>query len=211
MNKNDKYIATLYEFAALILGKDLVEIHSNDDDTRISVSIIRPKNNISVYSIKTEDGKYFLRDGWKVPPIELALDNEEVFQEYACAIMHNICKPAIISLYNNNSLDRLPNGVEASKVNISLLNIDNFTEAFNEATDEMLNGERVENVTIDFDFINEFLKIKYDVDLGRRGLHRNYYTSVTYRGNVAVGLPEAIEGGGMEENLEQRIKEIITL
>ena len=71
-----------------------------------------------------------------------------------------------------------------------------------------MNGESIEN--LDYNFNDNGLIINFDVECGRAGLHRGCSLEINNRGNIKVDLDETpLDGCGIENELEDRIREII--
>lgn len=74
-----------------------------------------------------------------------------------------------------------------------------FKKKFQEITEDLLNGEEA------IDIVIKDNQITFSVDAGDYGIHRGGVVKITSKG-VRVTLPEIIEGGGVEEELEVAVE-----
>lgn len=80
-------------------------------------------------------------------------------------------------------------------------------DAFKEATEEVMNGETAVNLEVEFN--GKETKVTFDIDLDRGGIDSYYESSVTFKnGEVTCRLGESLEGSGIEELVEENLKEI---
>lgn len=83
-------------------------------------------------------------------------------------------------------------------------------EAFLNATDEISNGETATNVQL-YHLKGE-TRVTFDIDRGRGGIDSYYESSVTFKeGKVECKLGESLEGCGIEELVEENLKEVAKL
>ncbi len=81
-----------------------------------------------------------------------------------------------------------------------------FSSVFKECTEDIMNGEEAINVVIKSD--NSGIKITFDLDCEDAGVHMGSYVTIN-DDKYKIRLPEIIEFCGIEEMLENKLKEII--
>lgn len=111
-------------------------------------------------------------------------------------------------------------------IDFSKLTAEWLIENFQEITDDISNGDYIEDVkfetNIGSDYIRESnsikeyedgIKITFRVWFNRWGdfmtERRQSYITITNEGIISIRLPEAIEYSGIETELEERIKELL--
>ena len=57
----------------------------------------------------------------------------------------------------------------------------------------------------------ETLSIKFKVDCNRRGVHKRNNIYINDTGHINIDLCEALEGGGIEDHLENNIKKLLKI
>ena len=114
-----------------------------------------------------------------------------------------------------------------NNLDLSKITIEWITETFQEITDDIMNGDYIENVTIEKNFTLPFgstsgkeayedgVKITFNVwwkNWSEWQTNKGRYSiNVNNKGKVSVYLPEAIEGGGIETELKEKISEFIKI
>ena len=196
---NDVYVKILKDLADEIIGEDLVKVESNDDSTRIRISI-NPKDSCgySCYTIYTENGYYILN--------ELNFNSLEFFKEYAKQILEISCKNAINYLFKKGIIK------ESSHIKPDIINLDKITEKwfinkFEEITDEKGNDETVEDLIITKS--DDSVDISFSVDSGRYRIDYDNSIIVTSKGDIEMDLSEIIKGGCFEGELKRSIEYLI--
>lgn len=117
----------------------------------------------------------------------IRIDNDDVDQNEM-----DLMSAKIVKILNDNwdkpeySVEKLP-----------LVNW--FKKKFKQITEDLLNGEDAIDVSIKDNTIT------FSVDAGDAGIHRGGIVKITSKG-VKVTLPEIIEGGGVEEDLEAAVE-----
>lgn len=87
--------------------------------------------------------------------------------------------------------------------------IGDFQEIFNDVTEEVMNGERVINITEEVKGDGIYI-LKFNVDAKDYGYHHEGDFKInTETKSVRCLLPEVIEGCGIEEGVERRVKELL--
>jgi hypothetical protein len=118
--------------------------------------------------------------------------------------------PTIKDYYMQNYIKKLPTQLTENKIiNFSKLTAKWLKKTFNEVSEDVMNGESMENLKItktDTDWVANF-----NVDCGRRGIHKNNYIKINNRGGINVGLCEAIEVGGIESGVTEEIKKYLNI
>ena len=77
--------------------------------------------------------------------------------------------------------------------NFSKLTEDWLKENFFEISEDIMNGEKIENIKIKESDDN--LEILFDVDCGRYGLHRNCGLKISNKGNIKIDIDDTpLEG-----------------
>ena len=221
-NSNEKYINILSELSDEMIGKDSIGFYSNEDNTRISINF---KNNLGVkygiHTIETENG-YFILNAWR--DIKFKFNSIDTFIDMAKQIIENIIKPAILELYKDNVISKIPEKMETPIINIDLSKITEewLIEKFNEVSEEESNGEEMEEGIKIEKYYNlpsgassasqkfeDGIKIEFSIDCGRRGVHRDNSIHINNKGKVNINLCEMLEGGGIESNLIEKIENYI--
>jgi hypothetical protein len=82
--------------------------------------------------------------------------------------------------------------------------IDIVAETFEEATEEVMNGETA--VNLEFYTDGDAIGVSFDIDLGRGGIDSYHESYVEFKdGTVTCRLGESLEGCGIEEEVEERL------
>lgn len=115
-----------------------------------------------------------------------------------------------------------------NKIDFSKLTAEWLIENFQEITDDVSNGDYIEDVNFESNIeinleresnsINEYedgIKITFRVWFNRWGdfmtERRQSYITITNEGIINIRLPEALEGSDVEGELEERIKELLVI
>lgn len=230
MAKNQPYLQVLNELIDEHIGGDTVYVESDKGDERIHFKI---KNDKGVKGYLGLDGTIFTKDGYFIlhnwNKKEYKFNSLDTFRDYAFQIIETVCKPYLIELYKSNSISKLPPKMEEPKINIDLSKITPkwITKVFKEVTEDVSNGDYIEDVKIETNFtlpsgassgkeaFEDGIKITFKVWWNRWGdfmtdKHR-YYIKVNNKGLVSCNLPEAIEGGDIESGLEEMINYYIKI
>ena len=204
---NQKYIEILNTLIEEKIGENLFEVKSNKEDTRISINII---NNGGVRgsccTIPTENG-YFILNCFDNT---FRFNSTEMFKEMSLQIVEDL-KPTIIEYYKRKAINSIPKklNIEIPKVDFSLINADWIIKKFKEASLEESNGEEMLEPEITIG--GETLSIKFKVDCNRRGVHKRNNIYINDTGHINIDLCEALEGGGIEDHLENNIKKLLKI
>jgi hypothetical protein len=215
---NQKYIQIINDKCLEVYGKPFIVAESNSDDTRLNI-----RSNIDkgyrLFTFFTEDGHFIInlpyfynpkdRNHNKLP-IEIKCDDLNIFKQTLKPIFDLLITPHIIQAYKQNQLDELPPTLQTNipNVDLSKLTVESFEQLFNETTEEESNGETTLNIQRSVSYTD--VKFEFLVDCGRQGIHKHNIVTVNYRGKIHISLAEIIEGGGIEETLEEKILKLIT-
>jgi hypothetical protein len=111
--------------------------------------------------------------------------------------------------YKQNYIKDLPSKlIENKKINFSKLTTTWLIDKFHEISENEMNGETIENVTIEK--TKKGLFITFDLDCDRMGFWKNKSIEINNRGNIVVNLEDTpVEGSGIESELKKSIEKII--
>jgi hypothetical protein len=83
------------------------------------------------------------------------------------------------------------------------------SDVFLEATEEVMNGETAINLDVSFNREKNTTTVEFDIDRGRGGIDSYTSSYVEFKsGEVRCGLGESLEGCGVEEIVEEKLKPI---
>lgn len=207
---NQKYIDIINEMATEKYGEGIILCESNSDDTRLHISIKLKISTYHVFSFRTKDGKYLL----EIPDLgkgfsqrgEIGLDCFETFKTIVNEVFDSKCTLSIIEFYQKYCIDVLPKCIPVKDdYDLTLITADIITELFNEAADDVLNGETVETITVSND--KNKVVFNFSVDCGRSGTHKYNSVIINKRGDIDVTLANIIEGCGIERHIIEKLKE----
>jgi hypothetical protein len=174
----------------------------SNGDLRVSISI----ENMAYETFIFKDGFLLNRHGREK---DFLIKDSRVTEDIIRQILENNLVSTIYDLYRKSYLTTLPSKLSIPETTLEFSKITGewLTENFEDISDDVMNGESIENVR--FEEKNGGLIIKFDVDY-RYGLHRNKGIKISERGNITIDLDETpIEGCGIEEELKERIRELI--
>ncbi len=216
--KNNKYLTIVKKIIKEKIG-DFKEIDIELGNDRISIILCK-------YSIGSDfiiDGEHFImydkncfystpfssddkrNDGYK-------FDNEDMFESYVRMNIDKIVIPQIKEFYKRGNFKKLPTLLEDNslKLDFSKLTKEWLITEFYNISDDIMNGETMENVKIKKS--KNLLNITFDVECHPYGLHRNNTISINDKGYIKIDLDDTpIEGCGIETELSKRITKLITI
>jgi len=142
-----------------------------------------------------------------VPPLKLDFD-EVLFSSIVDQVLTSFI-PTIIKDYESTYIKELPSNIEyvTKKINIDKITIDWLVNKFEEISEDIMNGETIENVSYGVDG----KEIYFDINCHRYGFFRGSgYIKITDKGSVSVNLGDTpLEGCGIEGELKKAIEELI--
>ena len=146
--------------------------------------------------------------GNQEPIKTLIFDPKPIFRDYVKQMIVLELVPEIKSWYKSNSLKNMPSKMKVEeKFDLSKITKEWFKEIFYEATENCSNGESAKKIKIKT--TDTTILIEFAVDCGRRGIHKDNTVEINDRGQVDVYLCELLEGGGIEDELEEKIIDFI--
>lgn len=185
-------------------GKGFVFAEANNESISINVN-----NTIRVYELNTKEGELELRVNYGRSEIKIYTEDTSILMKLVDKIFDDYCIPMLMTLYKTKVIDKLPKSIKYTplKINFNNVTIESFKQAFYESTDNVINGETAEEVKINI--VEDKLRIDFNVDCGRRGIHRHNSVIINDRGDIRVELCEAIEGGGVETLLQTKLLNLL--
>ena len=113
-------------------------------------------------------------------------------------------------------------------IDFSKLTAEWLTKNFQEITDDISNGDYIEDVSFETNITSEYIRETNSVKETEDGITINFrvwfnswgdfmterglsYLTITNNGEISIRLPEAIEFGGIEDELKKRIKELLDI
>jgi hypothetical protein len=203
--KNEFYAKQINEWSKVYFGYGHIKAKAYGD----WITFLDALGGI-IYSLYIKDGNLELKYGWGSEEVFISVENPHILKMVVIEIFKKHCEPRLIDLYEKNVIDKLPKRTNYQPKNIDFSKLTNqiFKDIFLEATEEVLNSEKVDEMEIKIE--DDTLKIEFRVDCGRRGIHKYNEVKINKRGRIRVNLCEMIEGGGIEELLEEKLLKLLS-
>jgi hypothetical protein len=211
MEKNKIYIDIINETLDEKYGTKLFEVSTSDEI--IDIIQIQSRKGFTFYM---ENGNYvinlpFLYDkrdyyGNYRPLRPIPINNLEFFKYILNIVIEKELSHILIDCYEGGILKELPKCLKQFQIkyDLSKLSEDIFVKYFNEATEDESNGEKCD--VLMYAITENGIEIEFEVDCGRWGVHDGGRVSISTTGRIYVTLPEIIEGGGVEDELIEKLK-----
>jgi hypothetical protein len=115
-----------------------------------------------------------------------------------------------------------------NNIDFTKLTAEWLIENFQEITDDVSNGDYIEDVTFEKNIASEYIRETFSIKEWEDGIKINFrvwfnrwgdfmtekrlsYIKITNDGKISIRLPEALEGGEIEEYLEERIAKLLEI
>lgn len=190
--------------------EDTITISINVSPERIHINFLVNKSYMSFETIfTTKDGKFCLfgfRDD-----LGYSFDDKSMFRSLIQQMIIKKGHSLVKKLYKQNAIKELPKILvsDKPKIDLSKITSDNFKSIFETLSDEEMNGETVEDITI----LKEKSKVVvgFSINCGRYGFHKGCELSVNDRGDVSVDMYDTpLEGSGVDSGLEEEILKLVS-
>lgn len=194
-------------------------VRSNENDWchyEINIYI----NRSGIFTIYLDENNYLILESpflnhhqsYGEEAVYLKFNPELIFKDYCHQMINDKLIPRIKELYEIKFIKELPEKLldkKEKKLDFSKLTEEWLENKFNEISEDIMNGETIENIKINE--TNGKLKIIFDVDCDRSGTWKNNSIEINNRGSITVRLDDTpLEGCGIEDELKSEIKKLIT-
>jgi hypothetical protein len=140
--------------------------------------------------------------------LDIKVDSIDIFKQLLSVVIEKKIKPHFIKAYKEGKIGSIPNSIGTSiTYDLSKITPSDFEKIFNQASVEESNGETIENLKM----INngDSVEFEFDIDCGRRGLHRENSCLINNRGLIKISLCELLEDGGIEDFIEEKLNDFL--
>lgn len=165
----------------IIVGNsDMIRVESynmTNGDIRLNISI----GNMSYDNFYFRDNTLLC----KHKDIEFLIKDTQTIKDTIRQILESSLVKTIYRLYKMSYIDKLPSKLEKLPNKLNKITPEWLIQTFQDISDEVMNGESIENVIIKGDNPQ---KITFDLDCHRQGLFRNKSITISKRGWTTIDL-----------------------